>query len=84
MQQQESEIIKGLPRKSHSKGMREKNVHLAYGVTATLTTAEKKELKELQPQREQFADRIAGPPNDMLELLLLGLEHKAAQQKSLL
>lgn len=47
-----------------------------------LTAAEKRELKLLQQQGEQFADRIAGPRNEMLELLLLGLEHKAAQQKS--
>ncbi len=47
-----------------------------------LTAAEKRELKVLQQQGEQFADRLAGPRNEMLELLLLGLEHKAAQQKS--
>jgi len=47
-----------------------------------LTAAEKRELKVLQQEGEQYADRIAGPRNEMLELLLLGLEHKAAQQKT--
>lgn len=47
-----------------------------------LTAAEKRELKVLQQAGEQFADRLAGPRNEMLELLLLGLEHKAAQSKS--
>ncbi len=45
------------------------------------TAAEKRELKTLQQQGEQFADRLAGPRNEMLELLLLGLEHKAALSK---
>ncbi len=47
-----------------------------------LTPAEKRELKALQQAAEQFVDRIAGPRNEMLELLLLGLEQKTAQQKS--
>lgn len=47
-----------------------------------LTAAEKRELKVLQQAGEQFANRLAGPRNEMLELLLLGLEHKAAQSKS--
>ena len=47
-----------------------------------LTAAEKRELQALQQEVGQFADRVAGPRNEMLELLLLGLEHKVAQQKS--
>ena len=47
-----------------------------------LTAAEKRELKVLQHEGEQYADRIASPRTEMLELLLLGLEQKAAQQKS--
>ena len=47
-----------------------------------LTAAEKRELKVLQQEGEKIADGIAGPRNEMLELLLLGMEHKAAQQKS--
>ena len=47
-----------------------------------LTPAEKRELKALQQEAEQFVDRIAGPRNEMLELLLIGLEQKTAQQKS--
>ena len=47
-----------------------------------LTAAEKRELKVLQREGEQNANRIAGPRNEMLELLLLELEHKAAQPKS--
>ena len=46
-----------------------------------LTAAEKRELKALQQEVGEFANRVAGPRNEMLELLLLGLEHKAAQQK---
>ena len=49
---------------------------------SVLTAAEKRELKVLQQEGEQFADRLAGPRNEMSELLLLGLEHKAAQSKS--
>ncbi len=48
----------------------------------TLTPAEKRELKALQHEAEQFADRLAGPRNEVLELLLLGLEQKTAQLKS--
>ena len=48
----------------------------------TLTPSEKRELKELQHEAEQFADRLAGPRNEVLELLLLGLEQKTAQLKS--
>ncbi len=47
-----------------------------------LTAAEKRELKALQQEVGQYADRVAGPRNEMLELLLLGLEHKAARQKA--
>ena len=47
-----------------------------------LTAAEKRELKVLQQECEQYADRIAGPRNELLGLLLIGLEHKAARQKS--
>ncbi len=47
-----------------------------------LTAAEKRELKVLQQEGELYADRIARPRTEMLELLLLGLEQKAAQQKS--
>jgi hypothetical protein len=47
-----------------------------------LTAAEKRELKLLQQAGERFSDRLARPRNEMLELLLLGLEHKAAQSKS--
>ena len=48
----------------------------------TLTPTERRELKALQIEAEQFVDRIAGPRNEMLELLLLGLEQKTAQKKS--
>ena len=41
-----------------------------------LTPTEKRDLKALQHEAEQFVDRIAGPRNEMLELLLLGLEQK--------
>ena len=47
-----------------------------------LTAGEKRELKALQQEVGQYADRVAGPRNEILELLLLGLEHKAAQQKA--
>ena len=47
-----------------------------------LTAVEKRELKALQQEVGQFADRVAGPRNEILELLLLGLEHKAARQKA--
>ena len=47
-----------------------------------LTAAEKRELKALQQEGEQFADRIAGPRNEILELLVLGLEQKAVQHKT--
>jgi hypothetical protein len=48
----------------------------------TLSAAEKRELKALQEEGDRYADQIAGVRNEVLELLLLGLEHKAAQQKS--
>ncbi len=47
-----------------------------------LTADEKRELKALQQEVDVFAERVAGPRNEMLELLLLGLEHKAARQKA--
>jgi len=47
-----------------------------------LTAAEKRELKSLQQEGEQYANHIAAPRNEMLELLLLGLQQKASQQKS--
>ncbi len=47
-----------------------------------LTAAEKRELKSLQAEGDQAVDRLLGPQNEMLELLLLGLEQKAAQQKA--
>ena len=46
-----------------------------------LTSAEKRELEFLQQHGEQFADRTAGHRNEMLELLLLGLERKADQER---
>jgi hypothetical protein len=47
-----------------------------------LTAAEKRELKALQQEGERHADLIAGPRNEILELLVLGLEQKAARQKT--
>lgn len=47
-----------------------------------LTAAEKRELKLLQQEGERYANRLADPRNEMLELLLLGLEHKAVRQKT--
>ena len=47
-----------------------------------LTAAEKRELQALQQEVGQFADRVAGPRNEILELMLLGLERRAAQQKA--
>ncbi len=47
-----------------------------------LTAAEKRELKALQQEGEQFADRVAGPRNEVLELLVLGLKQKAVQEQS--
>ena len=47
-----------------------------------LTAAEKRELKTLQQEGERFADQLTAPHNEMLELMLLGLEQKIAQQKT--
>ena len=47
-----------------------------------LTAAEKRELKVLQQDGEQHGDHMAGSRNEILELLVLGLEQKVAQQKT--
>lgn len=47
-----------------------------------LTATEKRELKALQQEGDRFVDQLIAPRNEMLELMLLGLEQKAAQQKT--
>ena len=46
-----------------------------------LTTAERKELRVLQADVERYAEQVAPLRNDILELLLIGLQRKAAQRK---
>lgn len=46
-----------------------------------LTAAERKELRVLQAEVERYAEQVAPLRNDILELLLIGLRQKAAQQK---
>ncbi len=53
-----------------------------FWVDCTLPTRIRRADSLWNQEGEQYADRIAGPRNEMLELLLLGLEHKADQQKS--
>ena len=47
----------------------------------SLTVTEKKELRSLENELEQHAAVVAPMRNEMLELILIGLEHKAAQGK---
>ena len=46
-----------------------------------LTAAERKELRVLQADVERYAEQVAPLRNDILELLLIGLQQKAAQRK---
>jgi hypothetical protein len=46
-----------------------------------LTAAERKELKQLQAEVDQFADRAAPVRNEVLELLLLGLKQAAKARR---
>ena len=46
-----------------------------------LTAAEKKELKGLQAEVDEFAERALPVRNDILELLLLGLKQAAKTRK---